>query len=167
MSINVSLDQLQAPDFATDLSLALNSHQVEPADLVLEVAERDFGGCLDAANRTLAEARELGVRVALDGFGTGATSLSHLRRLPVDILKIDQSLFVEPPGVGGPATPILDVVVDLSQRLGLQTIAHGLESASHLTVVRTAGCRYGQGFVYGQPAPAERAEAALSPVRIF
>jgi EAL domain-containing protein (putative c-di-GMP-specific phosphodiesterase class I) len=71
---------------------------------------------------------------------------------------------VDPPAHSGPAAPILDVVVDLSQRLGLETIAHGLEDAGHRTVVRTAGCRYGQGFLYGQPAPAERAETTLAPL---
>ncbi|GGM09059.1 putative bifunctional diguanylate cyclase/phosphodiesterase [Dactylosporangium sucinum] len=160
MSVNVGCDDLTAPGFAERLSLALDSHQVEPGDLVIELAEREFGTDLDRLAQPLSTVRAIGVRTALDGFGTGATSLAHLRRLPADLLKVDRSLFTPAPGGGGIA-PIIDVVVKLGQRLNVTVVAHGLEAEQHLRLVRSAGCRLGQGHYYGTPGPAERVEAAL------
>jgi diguanylate cyclase (GGDEF)-like protein/PAS domain S-box-containing protein len=161
MSVNVSFEDLLAPGFDARLSLALDAHQLEPADLVVELAERELDAGRQLVVAPLAGVRALGVRTALDGFGTGATSLAHLRALPADLLKIDRSLFAEPPGMTGSVAPLVDVVVDLARRLDIIVIAHGLESESHRAVVRTAGCRYGQGYLYGYPAPAERIEAQL------
>ncbi|MEV4518523.1 EAL domain-containing protein, partial [Dactylosporangium sp. NPDC049525] len=161
MSVNVAIDDLVAADFAGRLSLTLDSHQIDPADLVVELSERELGVDLDRAVEPMATVRAIGVRTALDGFGTGATSLAHLRRLPTDMLKVDGALFTSQPTAGGPAAPIIDVVVKLAQRLNVTVVAHGLEAERHLEVVRTAGCRYGQGHYYGTPAPAERIEAAL------
>ncbi len=161
MSINVAIDDLVAPGFAGRLSLTLDSHQIDPPDLIVELSERELGVDLDRAVEPLATVRAIGVRTALDGFGTGATSLAHLRRLPTDMLKVDGALFASQPTAGGPSAPIIDVVVKLAQRLNVTVVAHGLEAERHLEVVRTAGCRYGQGHYYGTPAPAERIEAAL------
>jgi len=161
MSVNVTVDDFVAPDFAGRLSLALDSHQVEPADLVVEIAERELGADLERLAKPLSTVRAIGVRTALDGFGTGATSLARLRRLPADLLKVDRSLFAAAPPAGGNIAPIIDVVVKLGQRLNVTVIAHGLEAEPHLELVRSAGCRYGQGHFYGTPAPAERIEAAL------
>ncbi|MFF5231316.1 putative bifunctional diguanylate cyclase/phosphodiesterase [Dactylosporangium sp. NPDC000521] len=161
MSVNVEIDDLVAEGFAGRLSLTLDSHQIDPPDLVVELSEREIGADLDRAVEPLATVRAVGVRTALDGFGTGATSLAHLRRLPTDVLKVDGALFVSQPAAGGGAAPIMDVVVKLAQRLNVTVVAHGLEVERHLEVVRTAGCRYGQGHYYGTPAPAERIEAAL------
>ncbi|MEV4133317.1 EAL domain-containing protein [Dactylosporangium sp. NPDC049742] len=161
MSVNVAIDDLVAEGFAGRLSLALDSHQIDPPDLVVELSERELGVDLDRAVEPLATVRAIGVRTALDGFGTGATSLAHLRRLPTDVLKVDGALFAAHPAGGGAAAPIIDVVVNLAQRLNVTVVAHGLEAERHLQVVRTAGCRYGQGHYYGTPAPAERIEAAL------
>lgn len=161
MSVNVAIDDLVAPDFAGRLSLTLDSHQIDPADLVVELSERELGVDLERAVEPLATVRAIGVRTALDGFGAGTTSLAHLRRLPTDMLKVDGALFASQPSAGGPAAPIIDVVVKLARRLNVTVVAHGLEAERHLEVVRTAGCRYGQGHYYGTPAPAERIEAAL------
>ncbi|WP_344407618.1 EAL domain-containing protein, partial [Dactylosporangium fulvum] len=161
MSVNVAFDDLVAADFASRLSLALDSHQVDPGDLVIELAERDFDADLERAADPLATVRAIGVRTALDGFGTGVTSLAHLRGLPTDLLKVDRSLFALPPATGGPVAPIIDVVVKLGQRLNVTVVAHGLEARQHLELVRSAGCRFGQGHFYGAPGPAERVEAAL------
>ncbi|WP_433218505.1 putative bifunctional diguanylate cyclase/phosphodiesterase [Dactylosporangium sp. CS-047395] len=159
ISVNVAFDDFVAPTFPARLSLALDSHQVDPRDFIIELAERELGTDLERVAEPLATVRAIGVRTALDGFGSGATSLAHLRRLPTDLLKVDRTLFTASPGGG--VAPIIDVVVNLGRRLGVTVIAHGLEAGEHLELVRRAGCRYGQGHYYGQPAPAERIEAAL------
>jgi diguanylate cyclase (GGDEF)-like protein len=150
LSVNVCFDDLLAPGF--------------PADLVIELAERDLDGGWERTITPLTTVRAFGVRTALDGFGTGATSLAHLRRLPADLLKVDRSLFVEPAGTTAPVTPIIDAVVELGNRLNVTVVAQGIESQSDVELVRGAGCRYGQGHRYGQPAPAERIEAELMAV---
>jgi len=114
---------------------------------------------------SLSGLRKLGVRAALDDFGAGQASLSHLRRLPVDMLKLDQALVNTPPEQGsGPA--VIDVVVSLGRRLGLEIVAKGLESAEQMARARAAGCLYGQGFALARPAPAERMEAYLDSHRL-
>jgi predicted signal transduction protein with EAL and GGDEF domain len=106
-----------------------------------------------------------GVRIALDDFGAGYSSLGQLRNLPVDILKIDQSLVAEPESSRtGTAAPLVDVVVRLGHRLGLEVIAEGMEEPQQLTVVEAAGCRWGQGWLFGAAVPAEHLEARLAAV---
>ncbi|GAA3456432.1 putative bifunctional diguanylate cyclase/phosphodiesterase [Dactylosporangium matsuzakiense] len=161
ISVNVGFDDFTDPTFPGRLSTALDAHQIDPHDFVIELAERELGTDVERVAEPLATVRAIGVRTALDRFGTGSTSLAHLRRLPTDLLKVDRALFTAPPAPGGQVAPIIDVVVDLGRRLGVTVVAHGLEAGEHLELVRRAGCRYGQGHYYGQPAPAERVEAAL------
>jgi EAL domain-containing protein (putative c-di-GMP-specific phosphodiesterase class I) len=101
--------------------------------------------------------------------GTGPTPLASLRRLPVDVLKVDRGLFAESlrgaPGRTELGMPIIDVVVGLGRRLGLEIVAEGLEDEAHLDLVRAGGCRYGQGFLLGRPQPAEHFEAYLDSHR--
>jgi len=114
----------------------------------------------------LAGLRRLGVRAALDDFGAGQASLSHLRRLPVDMLKLDAALVntASEASLGaGPA--VIDVVVSLGRRLGLEIVAKGLETPEQVERATRAGCPFGQGFALGRPAPAERMEAYLDSHR--
>jgi diguanylate cyclase (GGDEF)-like protein/PAS domain S-box-containing protein len=171
LSVNVSPRQLLSPSFVPGLRDALDTHLVPPDSLLLEVSERGIGAAqldIDGADglaAALARVHALGVRIAIDHFGTGPTSLAHLRRMAVDVLKVDRSLFAEPAGQGGPAAPIMDVVMGLAERLGLQVIASGLEAVSHVDTVRTAGCRFGQGHLFSMPTPAEHLEAYLTDHR--
>jgi EAL domain-containing protein (putative c-di-GMP-specific phosphodiesterase class I) len=87
--------------------------------------------------------------------------LSQLRLLPVDLLKVDRELFVEPAGRTGPATAIIDVVVKLGAQIGVEVAAQRLESATDVDVAAGAGCRYGQGYVFSRPLPPEHLEAWL------
>jgi diguanylate cyclase (GGDEF)-like protein/PAS domain S-box-containing protein len=166
LAITLADRQLAAPDLVTMVGTALDSHQVPADRLVLEVTEQGLSADLQRAVTQLAALRVLGVRTALTRFGTGATPLAHLRRLPVDLLKVDRSVFAEPAGRTGPATPIIGVVAGLGRRLGLEIVADGLEAEAHLDVVRAAGCRYGQGTLFGPPVPAEHFEAYLEAHRL-
>jgi diguanylate cyclase (GGDEF)-like protein/PAS domain S-box-containing protein len=170
VSVNVSPRQLAVNNFLGDVTATLNRFQVPPERMTVEIAESGVATDIATVVAQLAGLRAAGVRTALDHFGAGQTSLAYLRRLPVDILKIDGTLFLEPPsgGAGGGGVgkvallaPLIDVVVSLGRRLGMETIAEGLEHESHLDLVRAAGCRYGQGYLFGRPAPAEHVEAFL------
>jgi diguanylate cyclase (GGDEF)-like protein/PAS domain S-box-containing protein len=164
MSVNASARQIAADGFLADVATALDTHCVPAESVIVEVAEAALPDDALAAER-LAGLRALGVRTAIDHFGTGPTALAHLRRLPVDVLKVDRVLFSEPAGQSGPATPIVDVVVALARRLGIDVIAGGLETEAHVDVVRAAGCRFGQGFLLSRPDHAEHIEAFLETHR--
>jgi diguanylate cyclase (GGDEF)-like protein/PAS domain S-box-containing protein len=162
LSVNVAPRELLTARFPHQVSAVLRRYGLAPERLVVEVAETWVAEDVPAIVASLAALRKLGVRAALDDFGAGQASLSHLRRLPVDMLKLHASLVnaVAEPGAGsGPA--VIDVVVSLGRRLGLDVVAKGLETADEISRASAAGCRYGQGFGLVRPAPAERIEAYL------
>jgi diguanylate cyclase len=167
VSVNVSPRELHAPAYVTQVAEALRAHRVPPQRLVLEVTEHAVATDLDELIRRLAALRATGVRIALDDFGAGYSSLGQLRRLPIDILKIDHSLVAEPEpafpagGEGAPIAPLVDVVMRLGHRLGLEVVAEGVTSQSEFAAVVEAGCRFGQGQLFGWGVPAEHFEALL------
>jgi len=165
LAVHLARRQLAAASVAGIVGSALETHQVPADRIVLEVTETAVGNDTGQAVDQLTALRTLGVRTALARFGTGSTTLANLRRLPVDLVKVDRTLFTEPPGRAAPATPLLDVVVGLGRKLGVEVIAGGLEAQAHLDVVRAAGCRYGQGYLLGRPVPAEHFEAFLETHR--
>ncbi|WP_459839873.1 putative bifunctional diguanylate cyclase/phosphodiesterase [Catenuloplanes niger] len=154
VSVNVSPRELHAPDYVGHVAEALRTHRVPPQRLVLEVTEHAVATDLDELCRRLRALRDTGVRIALDDFGAGYSSLGQLRDLPVDILKIDRKLVVA-------SEPLVDVVVRLGHRLGLEVLAEGISAPAHLAVVEASGCRFGQGFLFGGGVPAEHLEARL------
>jgi EAL domain-containing protein (putative c-di-GMP-specific phosphodiesterase class I) len=140
----------------------LRAHRVPAGKLVLEVTEHAVAVDLDEMVSRLAALRAIGVRIALDDFGAGYSSLGQLRRLPVDILKIDQTLVAEPAEPTSRAVaPLVDVVVRLGGRLGLEVIAEGVAEESDRAEVVAAGCLLAQGDLFSRPVPAERVEALL------
>ena len=163
MAINVSPHTLATPMFAEEVAAALGAYDLPPNRLVVEVAEAEIedGAAVDEG---VAALREIGVRTALDAFGTGAASLTHLRRLPIDMVKIGKPFFETPAGAGSGTdgeTPMIDLMVGVGRRLGVDVVAQGVEAPAHLTVVRSAGCRMGQGHLFARPQPAEQTEAYL------
>ncbi|WP_329108189.1 EAL domain-containing protein [Micromonospora sp. NBC_01699] len=161
MSINVSVAELTGPEFVGRVAAALTLHGIAPDRLLIEIAEPSGEGDLRAVVNQLGRLRALGVRTALDDFGLGPMSLAQLRRMPVDILKINRRLVAEPDGRQGRGQPVIAVVVSLGRRLGVQIVAGGLESADQVEQAWLAGCRFGQGYVLARPATAERVEAYL------
>ncbi|MCX4386200.1 bifunctional diguanylate cyclase/phosphodiesterase [Micromonospora peucetia] len=167
VSVNVSPRELHAPEYVVQVAEALRAHHVPPQRLVLEVTEHAVATDLDELIRRLTALRRTGVRIALDDFGAGYSSLGQLRRLPIDILKIDHGLVAEhepvrPVGRDGPAfAPMVDIVMRLGHQLGLEVIAEGVTTPTELAAVVAAGCRFGQGALFGWGVPAEHLEAML------
>jgi diguanylate cyclase (GGDEF)-like protein/PAS domain S-box-containing protein len=161
MAVNVSPMQLEGPQLADDIAGVLDVHELPAERLVLEVAEGGLGADAARVHEQLLRVRSLGVRTALDEFGTGAESLTHLRTLPMDMVKIGRTFFAESSDGPSASVPIIDVMVGLGRRLGVDIVAQGLEAPAHLDVVRAAGCRLGQGHLFARPQPAERVEAYL------
>ncbi|GAA4968299.1 putative bifunctional diguanylate cyclase/phosphodiesterase [Actinoplanes utahensis] len=157
LSVNVGPRELLTARFPEKVAEILNRHGLAPERLVVEVAETWIAEDVPAIVAALAGLRKLGVRAALDDFGAGQTSLSHLRRLPVDMLKLSPTVMTSP--------SVIEVVVSLGRRLGLDVVAKGLETAEQIEAAGRAGCRFGQGFALGHPGPAERVEAYLESRR--
>lgn len=153
VSVNVSPRELHSAEYLARVRDVLRAHRVPPSRLVLEVTEHAVAVDVVEFRRVLAQLRALGVRIALDDFGAGYSSLGQLRQIPVDILKIDQGL------VGD--QDLVDVAARIGQRLGLQVIAEGICDQAHHRLVAETGCGYGQGFLFGRGVPAEHLEAML------
>jgi diguanylate cyclase (GGDEF)-like protein len=160
ISVNVSLRQLNAPQFPAQVATALAESGLPPSALTLEVGERmlveDAGLLVDR----LTALRDLGVKLAIDDFGTGYASLAHLRQLPADIIKIDPS-FVSGLGTDPVLTLLTRTIVQVGRDLGMQVVAEGIERPRQLTELREMGCDYGQGFLVARPMAAAGVEALI------
>jgi len=151
LSVNVSPRQLRSGIAAT-VADALEQSGLDPRRLVLEVTETAFVDD-DAEVDPLHELRDLGVRIAVDDFGTGYSSLNYLRRLPVDVVKIDRS-FVRELTHGSDDEALVDAIVRLCRALGMVVIAEGVETAGEASVLRGLGVPAAQGFLFARPAAA-------------
>jgi PAS domain S-box-containing protein len=156
LTLNVRPRALSDPAFQAGLHNALELSRIPPAALVIGIAERDLAAPADDLAGQLGRLRADGIRTAVDHFGAGPTSLSRLRILPIDLLKIDRDVF-DPAQAGA----VMDVTVTLGRRLGLEIIADGLETEADRETVRAAGCRLGQGSLWGKPMFAEHLENFL------
>lgn len=160
MSVNLSARQLLQPGLADFIRSTLESTGLDPRDLVLEVTETVLVDDADHANHVLQGLRDIGVRVSIDDFGTGYASLTYLRRLPVDILKIDQT-FVSGLVEDGDDAGIVETIVDLGTRLGLSVIAEGVEEEIQAERLKGLGCRLAQGYYFSVPVTADELEERL------
>ena len=158
MSVNVSARQLHDPDFLDDVRGALRVHSLEPRLLRLEITESVLAD--SAAPALLSELQQMGVRVAIDDFGTGYSSLSYLDRLPVDVVKIDRS-FLAPVLSPDDRAPVVEATLAMARSLGLQVVAEGVETPTHVALLLRLGCHRAQGFFFGRPALADAAERLL------
>ena len=150
MSVNVSPRQLYSDDFVAIVAEALRTSGIEPRYLMLEVTETAVMDDLDTAIRILGQLKMLGVGMAIDDFGVGASSLARLRRLPVDVVKIDKSLVDHVPD-GHVASSLLAAVVGMVRALQLKSIIEGVERADQAAHLRGAGYDLAQGYFYARP----------------
>ncbi len=150
VALNVTASDLIIPGWGESFLAVLQRHGVSPAALRLEITESElienYEACLYAINLL----RMQGVSVYLDDFGVGYASLAHLRRLPVDGLKIDRSFLSDFP-VDPRSVDIIRAIIDMAGRLGLEVIAEGVEEMSQARQLRALGCDALQGFLFGQP----------------
>jgi predicted signal transduction protein with EAL and GGDEF domain len=153
VSVNLSSSQLIRPDIVTRFGRALDTSGLAPDRLVIEITESALLE-IEVAKPAVERLSELGVRVAIDDFGIGYSTLSYLARLPIDIVKIDRS-FVIALQHAGPEEAIASAIIALAKRLGLMTIGEGIETASQLDQLAALGCDLGQGFYLGRPGPDE------------
>lgn len=161
MAVNLSPRELAQPDLVERVRRTVLDTGVQPERLCLEITESALLEDVESAVTTLAALKDLGVRVAIDDFGTGYSSLNYLRRLPVDIVKIDRS-FISELGRGGAGDTIIAGIIGLALGLGLDVVAEGIEEAPQAAALLELGCTLGQGFLY---SPAVTIDQALAVTR--
>ena len=166
IAANVSVHQLDDPEFAARVVQRIADAGLEPHRLHIEVTETMPLGDSPAMARNLATLRACGVLIALDDFGTRYATLETLMRAELDVVKIDR-VFIEHLATDPLARRLVSAVVDLCADTGMDVVAEGIETLEQADVLRDLGCPHGQGFLFGPPAPAERflvPDAVLPPI---
>jgi diguanylate cyclase (GGDEF)-like protein/PAS domain S-box-containing protein len=160
MAVNLSARQIQHPDFIRDVETVLREVGFHPNDLMLEITESVMMDDLDRSIQRLGQLRAIGVRLAVDDFGTGYSSLNYIRRLPIDVLKVDKS-FVDGISDGGEESALTAAIIDLAGILHLRPVAEGIERAEQLEQLRALDCELGQGYYFTAPLPVDEVEHLL------
>ena len=155
VSVNVSAKQLQSPHLVQTVKKILENNGLEASRLSLDVTETVYIRTVEGDTDVLHALKSLGVRIAIDDFGVGYSSLSYLKQLPADILKIDKSF------INGSEDDMLIVrtVVDLAHALGMKVVAEGVESESQASRLKDMGCDLAQGYLFSEPLPPQAVSA--------
>ena len=151
IAVNVSVPQFKVKGYAQQVKDTLIKYDVKPQFIELEVTESVVMDELANVITTLKELKEFGIEIAIDDFGTGFSSLSYLQKLPLDRLKIDRDFIKDLPGQDCQA--IAALIISLGARLGLKTIAEGVETQAQADYLAQLGCDEVQGFMYAKPMP--------------
>lgn len=149
MSVNVSAERLEDRGLPAEIAGTIEETGLDPRLIQIEITESSMVRHLGHAVRTLETIRRMGVRVAMDDFGTGYASLSHLSKLPLDTLKIDASFVA---GIDGPQDQaIVRLLIALAGAMQVAAVAEGVETARQAALLRELGCHFGQGFLFARP----------------
>lgn len=149
ISINLSRIQIYHPELIPQIDLLLQSLNLQGKNLKLEITESTLIENTSAVTKVLEQLKEREIKLCLDDFGTGYCSLSYLRYLPVDTVKIDRSFIG--PEINNTNYDIIKAIINLAHSLGLDVIAEGIETEAQLEILRGLGCEYGQGYLFAYP----------------
>lgn len=163
--VNVSARQFERRGLRKSIERTLDHHHMSPSRVELELTESSIMKDVSSAIATLCDLKDMGLRLSIDDFGTGYTSLSFLKRFPLDVLKIDKS-FVRDMRVGSHDEAIIKAVTTLARNLGLTSIAEGVETRSQLEQLRDIGCDEVQGFLLSRPLSAEQCLSFRQPTKV-
>jgi diguanylate cyclase (GGDEF)-like protein len=152
-TVNVSAHQLSDPGFADSVASHIGAAGLDPSSVCLELTESALMGAGEEPRRALAALKDLGVYVAIDDFGTGYSSLAALKRLPVEVVKVDRS-FVDGLGTDPEDSAIVASVLSLAHAMGLHVIAEGVETPLQASELVSLGCTVAQGFLWSPAVPA-------------
>ena len=160
VAVNVSMPQFRNASFVEQFVSIVNKFGIEPKRLELEITESVVMDDPTLVVKALEELKAQGFNIAIDDFGTGFSSLSYLKKLPLDIIKIDRE-FIKGIGEGDPGI-IAETVIHLAQKLGLETVAEGIETEFQLNWINDLGCDISQGYLHAKPMPAKELEEFLA-----
>jgi EAL domain-containing protein (putative c-di-GMP-specific phosphodiesterase class I) len=160
VAINVSMPQFRNSNFVDEVEATVKRFGIKPESVELEITESVVMDDPKLVVKALENLKSAGFSIAIDDFGTGFSSLSYLQQLPLDRLKVDRE-FIKGIGEGDPGI-IAETVINLGQKLGLETIAEGIENEHQLNWVNDLGCDESQGYFHAKPMPAKELEAFLA-----
>lgn len=161
MSINISAIQYKQPDFIEKLVQILEKYQISPYEIELEITESILIDDFEEITQRLAVLRDIGIKISLDDFGTGFSSLSYLKGLPIDTLKIDKS-FIDTVITDENTRIITESIIYMVKKLGFETIAEGVETEEQFKYLNEISCDIIQGYYLGKPMPAKDIEKLLT-----
>jgi diguanylate cyclase (GGDEF)-like protein len=161
LRINVSPLQLATRGFVRNVADTIEEFGIDAGSVCLEITERAVVHDIESTRRTLAELKEVGVQIAIDDFGTGYAVLSHLKSLPIDMLKIDRR-FVRELGTNANDLAIVRAIIGLAKAFDLQLVAEGVETPTAARTLIHHGCHWAQGFLLSRPIPSSVMESLLS-----
>ncbi|MBD2111886.1 MULTISPECIES: EAL domain-containing response regulator [Cyanophyceae] len=161
VSVNLSAFQLRQVDLVQTITQILNQTQLDPNCLELELTETSLMDDIESAIAILGELKAVGIKISLDDFGTGYSSLNYLKRLPLDILKIDRS-FINDVFQAPQNATIVTTIIAMARGLKLRVIAEGVETQEQFNFLREQGCQAIQGYLFSPAVPAEQFEAFLA-----
>jgi diguanylate cyclase (GGDEF)-like protein/PAS domain S-box-containing protein len=161
VSVNVSARQLAQPGFVAEVREALADSGLRPIALELELTESALIEDIERTAAMLGELQALGVKLAVDDFGTGYSGLAYLRRLPIDVLKLDRSFVLQDDGHIS-AFDFVKAFVDMAHALQMSVVAEGVETTEVLDFLRAASCDEAQGYLLGRPLPLPELRALLA-----
>lgn len=161
MSINISAIQYKQPDFIEKLLQILEKYDISPYEIELEITESILIDDFTEITERLAVLRDIGIKISLDDFGTGFSSLSYLKGLPIDTLKIDKS-FIDTVITDENTRIITESIIYMVKKLGFETIAEGVETEEQFKYLHEISCDIIQGYYLGKPMPAEDIEKLLA-----
>jgi diguanylate cyclase (GGDEF)-like protein/PAS domain S-box-containing protein len=154
ISINVSVNQLRQYNFADVVIKTINKYGIPPDKIVLEITENVLIGNFKAMSHTISALRDQGLHIALDDFGTGYSSLTYLKKLELDIIKIDRA-FIQDIVNDKNDTVLVEAILSIAENFQMKVIAEGVEELEQIKHLTKMGCRYFQGYYYSRPIPAE------------
>ena len=156
MSVNLSSRQFAQPDLIAQVQEALIITELDPANLKLEITESMVMDDVENTIVLLNQLKALNIKISMDDFGTGFSSFSYLHRFPIDTLKVDRS-FVMNMSQGDKNIEIVNTIVILAHKLGLDVIAEGIETEPEQQILTNFHCEYGQGYFFAKPLAAKDA----------
>jgi diguanylate cyclase (GGDEF)-like protein len=160
VAVNLSARQLADPDLLSHIEGSVRANRINPADLWLELTESTLLDETSFVERTLESLKGLGVRLVLDDFGVGFSSLGYLKRLPLSMIKLDRT-FVENLSEGSHDAAIVRAVNQMADTIGIGVVAEGIETEVQLQMAAALGCGFAQGFHFSQPVPAGHIDRLL------
>lgn len=152
LHVNLSVRQLQQPDFVSQLNTILAETGLNVRNLTLEITESRLISQPQQVTQTLRQLRRLGIHIAIDDFGTGYSSLAYLADLPFDSLKIDRA-FVSQMSASTNYTPVITAIITLARHFEAKIVAEGVETREQAERLKALGCHYAQGYYYAKPMP--------------
>ncbi|MEH1924092.1 sensor domain-containing protein [Nostoc sp.] len=160
ISVNLSIKQFSQPDLIEQIGQILQLTGLDTSTLVLEITESVIVENGDKATAVILQLREMGIELSIDDFGTGYSSLGRLYNFPISVLKIDRS-FISPMSANSKNLEIIEIIVTLAHKLGVDVLAEGVETKEQLALLRKLNCEYGQGHFFSLPLNNSAAEALI------